>query len=160
MEIFVRFSARSLGKTCFRCIAHAGTHITTQLKLLALHRTEMRPPHTLFSGYVCSCVSHKQTKASSPKNLRGGRPSHTCTKLSTNMFNAIQTSYQVHVSVIDMFCMCYSTFSLGHNAFEKSRLRKTHDLTNQAHSRDGRKCSGVTNVSSFNVHCVLVCIVS
>ena len=160
MEIFVRFSARSLGKTCFRCIAHVGQECASNLELEPTHPVKVRLLRVKNTCTFLSCVHHKRTKTGSPKNLRGGRPSHTCTKLSTNMFNAIQTSYQVHVSVIDMFCMCYSTFSLGHNAFEKSRLRKTHDLTNQAHSRDGRKCSGVTNVSSFNVHCVLVSIVS
>ena len=158
MEVHDRFSVRSLGKACFHCIAHAGTHITTQLRSLALHRTQMRPPHTLFSGYVCSCVSHKQTKTSSPKILRGGRPSHTCAILFTNMLYAVQTSYRVHLSVHDMFCMCYSTISFGRNALEKSRPRKTPHLINQRSSWNRSGCTEIANMYSIDLHCVLVCI--
>ena len=160
MEILVPFSARSLGETCFCCIAHAGTDIPRRAGAHAVLHTHAHAARAHWSWDICSCVLYKRTKAVSPKILRGGRPSLTCTILSTNMLYTVQISYEVHLSVYDMFCMCYSRISFGRNAREKSRPRKTPDLMNQTCSRPRCRCSEITNRYSFIMHCVWVCIVS
>jgi hypothetical protein len=160
VELQDRFSFGSLGKTCFRCIAHAGADCAASLCMWATQPGTVVMRRATEVCAICSCVLHKRTKTVSPKILRGRTTCHISPKLSTNMLHVVQTSYAVYPSVYSMFCMCYSRVNFGREAHEKSRLHKTSHLTNHISSRNRSTCTELSNKYSFNMHRVLVCIVS
>ena len=124
-EISCVLSARSLGKTCFRCIAHAGASIPTQAGVQTVVWTCRRQLCTRVVGDTCSCIIYKRSKSVSPKIRRAGEHHQTCAKLSQTKLHHVGTLYEVFVSAYVMLGVSYSRFVFNRRAVEKSRSHKT-----------------------------------
>ena len=108
VEISCVFPARSLGKACFRCIAHAGAGIPTRTAAQTVVGTCERQFSARTAGDTCSCVCNERPKSISPKIRRAGENHQTCTKLSQTKFFYVTTLYNMVASVCVMFGMSYS----------------------------------------------------
>ena len=80
VERYGVFPSQSLGKTSFRCIAHAGQECTKFVGDEHVDSTQTRAHHICFCGAILSCVCSERLKSVSPKNLREGEDHQTCTK--------------------------------------------------------------------------------
>ena len=125
MEISCVFAARSLGNTCFRCIAHAGAHCTSCNMLALVEHMYVHAPRGSSLGAMCSCVRNERSKSVSPKIRRAGEHHQTCAKLSQTKLHHAITLYEVFVSAYVMLGVSYSRFVFNRRALEKSRSRKT-----------------------------------
>ena len=120
------FSARSLGKACFRCIMHAGTHCTSCNMLTLVEYMHVHAPRGDLLGALCSCMRSKRSKSISPKIRRDGEDHQTCTKLSQTKLYHVTTLHEMVVSVCVMFGMSYSHF-----VFWLTRPREISTIKNE-----------------------------